>query len=683
MSLESYANAPLISSPSTAWTTLNGAIDASVTTVTVASASAFPSSGQYRIAIGDELLLVTAGAGTTSWTVTRGVESTTAASHANGASVYGVLTAASLLRNPGSLTATGDVPYLASTGAPTRLAAGADGTYLRYASSLPTASALLMSDLSGSSIVYGTDTTFARGSAAGQMTLSAGATSPSLRLKNGSAAELGCIYWDSNNWVMGTQGGVGAGTVRDSILSSAANLILATQGTSRWTLDAATAHLRPWATATYDLGTASYVVRSAYVSKLGTLTTNGFVTTSGSDGTLGIDTSTYITSSVTTLSSLASIGTITTGVWHGTVIDGQYGGTGVANTSKTITLGGNLTTSGAFATTLTVTNTTSVTLPTTGTLATLAGSETLTNKTLNGNTFTAGTYTLTGAASKVLTFNNTLTLAGTDSTTMTFPSTSATIARLDAAQTFTVNGALSTPGETFNGTWITGGTATTTKPYILIEVTGATSAAWNTSGTGLGINAASGFSGNLFDGQVNGASKFAVDRFGQVTAGGTIANSSSANSALLAAGVQAASNTLIGFSSTTNATGTADAFLNRGGAAATIQMGVNVNGAPVNQTFKAHNGITGTDVSSASLTIASGVGTGAGAVSQVLIQTPTALGSGTTAQSLTTRVTIDVNGLKATGYLSSDGSAGVSAGPYTTITSLTVKNGLITAISGA
>lgn len=45
--------------------------------------------------------------------------------------------------------------------------------------------------------------------------------------------------------------------------------------------------------------------------------------------------------------------------------------------------------------------------------------------------------TLTIADGKTLTVNNTLTLAGTDSTTMTFPSTSATIARTDAAQTFT------------------------------------------------------------------------------------------------------------------------------------------------------------------------------------------------------------------------------------------------------
>lgn len=45
--------------------------------------------------------------------------------------------------------------------------------------------------------------------------------------------------------------------------------------------------------------------------------------------------------------------------------------------------------------------------------------------------------TLTIADNKTVTVNNTLTLAGTDSTTMTFPTTSATIARSDAANTFT------------------------------------------------------------------------------------------------------------------------------------------------------------------------------------------------------------------------------------------------------
>ena len=59
---------------------------------------------------------------------------------------------------------------------------------------------------------------------------------------------------------------------------------------------------------------------------------------------------------------------------------GANGGTGVANTGKTITLGGNLTTSGAFASTFTMTGTTAVTFPTSGTLATRNGAETLGGK---------------------------------------------------------------------------------------------------------------------------------------------------------------------------------------------------------------------------------------------------------------------------------------------------------------
>jgi parallel beta-helix repeat protein len=49
----------------------------------------------------------------------------------------------------------------------------------------------------------------------------------------------------------------------------------------------------------------------------------------------------------------------------------------------------------------------------------------------------ASSATLTIADGKTFTANRSLTLTGTDSTTMTFPGTSATIARTDAAQTFT------------------------------------------------------------------------------------------------------------------------------------------------------------------------------------------------------------------------------------------------------
>lgn len=118
----------------------------------------------------------------------------------------------------------------------------------------------------------------------------------------------------------------------------------------------------------------------------------------------GALTGTTLKSTVVT-SSLTTVGTIGTGIWQGTAIAGQYGGTGVANTGKTITLGGNFATSGAFATTLTVGAATNVTLPSTGTLATLAGSETFTNKDLTSgtNTFPTFNQNTTGSAAKLTT----------------------------------------------------------------------------------------------------------------------------------------------------------------------------------------------------------------------------------------------------------------------------------------
>lgn len=68
-------------------TTLSSGINSSTTTIPVASASGFPASENYRIKIDDEILEVTAGQGTTSWTATRGFAGTTAASHASGATV--------------------------------------------------------------------------------------------------------------------------------------------------------------------------------------------------------------------------------------------------------------------------------------------------------------------------------------------------------------------------------------------------------------------------------------------------------------------------------------------------------------------------------------------------------------------------------------------------------------------
>ena len=114
--------------------------------------------------------------------------------------------------------------------------------------------------------------------------------------------------------------------------------------------------------------------------------------------------------------SITTLGTIATGTWQGTLVGPTYGGTGVNNGSNTLTLAGNVTHSGAFTQTFVATAATNVTLPTTGTLATLAGTETLTNKTLstsstwNGNTITVaygGTGLATATARGVIFGNGT------------------------------------------------------------------------------------------------------------------------------------------------------------------------------------------------------------------------------------------------------------------------------------
>jgi hypothetical protein len=94
---------------------------------------------------------------------------------------------------------------------------------------------------------------------------------------------------------------------------------------------------------------------------------------------------------------ITTLGTITTGTWQGTVVNPTYGGTGVNNGSSTLTMAGSVTHAGAFTQTFTATANTSLTLPTSGTLATLAGTESLSNKTITASSFSGTTITASGA----------------------------------------------------------------------------------------------------------------------------------------------------------------------------------------------------------------------------------------------------------------------------------------------
>lgn len=124
-----------------------------------------------------------------------------------------------------------------------------------------------------------------------------------------------------------------------------------------------------------------------------------------------------------------------------------------------------------------------------------------------------GTVALVAGSSGQLIYNNAGAQAGVS--TMTFDGTSVTLAgRLINSYTSVA----SSPAKVFTGTWFTGGTSTTTKPHFLVEPTGTTSTAWSTSGTGLGVNAGSGFTGNLLDLQVNGTSLARIQSTGNIVA---------------------------------------------------------------------------------------------------------------------------------------------------------------------
>jgi hypothetical protein len=152
----------------------------------------------------------------------------------------------------------------------------------------------------------------------------------------------------------------------------------------------------------------------------------------------------------------------------------------------------------------------------------------------DGGTFTTTLQTVTPTANRTISFPNatgTIGLVAGSSGQLLYNASGANA----GASTLTYDGSIlttsgrfinsynataSSPAKAFTGTWFTGGTSTTTKPQVVIEPTGATSTAWSTSGTGLGVNAASGFAGNLLDLQVNGTSQANVTSAGGLTLAG-------------------------------------------------------------------------------------------------------------------------------------------------------------------
>lgn len=184
---------------------------------------------------------------------------------------------------------------------------------------------------------------------------------------------------------------------------------------------------------------------SGNVTNSGTLTSTALVTGAG----------TTVVQTPSATATLDSSGNISL---PGTITTGSGGGT-TGNIVLSGTTSGALKITGADAMAQTVTM--SLAAQTTGnatlTIPDLAG----TNKNMLVSLGTAAI-----ASGKTLTVSNSLTLAGTDSTTMTFPGTSATIARTDAANTFTgvqtmTSAALTTPVITTSMTLANGTSPTT------------------------------------------------------------------------------------------------------------------------------------------------------------------------------------------------------------------------------
>jgi len=113
----------------------------------------------------------------------------------------------------------------------------------------------------------------------------------------------------------------------------------------------------------------------------------------------------------------------------------------------------------------------------------------------------------------------------------------------------TAAGAASKSQITITGTLFTGGSGTTTFPSLYINQ-GTAPTNLSTAGTEFGINAPSGFTGNMIDLKLNGAStsSFTVSALGATTVAGLLTGSSGAN---FSGSVQAGSASFFGWTSTT------------------------------------------------------------------------------------------------------------------------------------
>lgn len=150
-----------------------------------------------------------------------------------------------------------------------------------------------------------------------------------------------------------------------------------------------------------DNGTEPDFVVFSHVSSISAgpgLTKSGnIISALGTTGRIAISKGIDIDAAYIGQSSITTLGTITTGTWEGSVLGPSFGGTGISNIGKTITLATSVVVdlsldtpiANALAFHLNAIPT-SLNLPSSGTLATLAGNETFTNKHINASQIDSG-----------------------------------------------------------------------------------------------------------------------------------------------------------------------------------------------------------------------------------------------------------------------------------------------------
>ena len=212
---------------------------------------------------------------------------------------------------------------------------------------------------------------------------------------------------------------------------------------------------------------------------------------------------------------------------------------------QTCTLGASCTVTAAPSTTIVPGASTGNVLTTSGTansatdsgtaansLVTLAGTQTLTNKSISSGQ-------ITGLAASATT--DTTNASNITSGTLPAAQLPSTVVQTNQANTYTADqtfsgqvinsssGAAAKSPFSTSGSWYTAGTSSTNHGNVINAIcSGATAPTYNTAGEGIVVDACTGYAGNFINLLLNGSSKWKVDYQGTITLSGNIVGTNSA-----------------------------------------------------------------------------------------------------------------------------------------------------------